>query len=198
VAERVVRVLLLAESEAEVGWVVEALERAELHAKAERVSTEAAFVAALERFRPDVVLSGSTLAGFGTPEALRVLREHRPGTPLIVVSGALQEDIVIACLRAGAANVVSKEDPDRLGVAIESALRVREPLERLSDRQLEVLRLVAEGRSTPSIARELQLSAKTVDTHRTAVMRRLGIHDRAGLVRYAVRVGLVAPDPERR
>ena len=64
--------------------------------------------------------------------------------------------------------------------------------EQLSPRQREVLQLIAEGHSTKEIARRLDLSIKTVDTHRSQLMKQLDIHEVAGLVRYAMRVGLVS------
>jgi DNA-binding NarL/FixJ family response regulator len=66
-----------------------------------------------------------------------------------------------------------------------------DPLDRLSPRQREILQLIAEGRSTKEIAFDLGLSPSTVDTHRTELMRRLGIHDVAGLVRFAYEAGLL-------
>jgi DNA-binding NarL/FixJ family response regulator len=65
------------------------------------------------------------------------------------------------------------------------------PLERLTPRQRETLQLLAEGRSTKEIARTLTISIKTVETYRSQLMDRLAIHDFAGLVRFAVRMGLV-------
>jgi RNA polymerase sigma factor (sigma-70 family) len=65
---------------------------------------------------------------------------------------------------------------------------------RLTPRQREVLQLVAEGHSTKEIAQLLNVSVKTVETHRTQIMERLNIHDVAGLVRYAIRTGLVTPE----
>jgi DNA-binding NarL/FixJ family response regulator len=64
----------------------------------------------------------------------------------------------------------------------------------LTSRQREILQLVAEGQSTKDIAQLLDLSVKTVETHRGQIMERLGIHDLAGLVRYAIRTGLVSPE----
>jgi DNA-binding NarL/FixJ family response regulator len=64
----------------------------------------------------------------------------------------------------------------------------------LTPRQREVLQLVAEGLSTKEIARRLDLGVKTVETHRTELMQRLGIHGVAGLVRYAIRAGIVHPE----
>jgi DNA-binding NarL/FixJ family response regulator len=68
------------------------------------------------------------------------------------------------------------------------------PFEQLTPRQREILQLIAEGQTTKEIAQILQVSAKTVEMHRTQLMDRLDIHDIAGLVRYAIRVGLVSPD----
>jgi DNA-binding NarL/FixJ family response regulator len=64
----------------------------------------------------------------------------------------------------------------------------------LTSRQREILQLVAEGATTKDIAQKLSLSAKTVESHRTELMSRLDIHDIAGLVRYAIRIGLITPD----
>ncbi len=68
------------------------------------------------------------------------------------------------------------------------------PLERLTLRQREILQLIAEGLTTQEIAQKLDISVKTVETHRMQLMERLDIHDVAGLVRFAIRVGLVALD----
>jgi DNA-binding NarL/FixJ family response regulator len=64
-------------------------------------------------------------------------------------------------------------------------------LERLTPRQREILQLIAEGATTKAIAETLRISVKTVETHRAQLMERLAIHDVAGLVRYAVKIGLV-------
>jgi len=68
------------------------------------------------------------------------------------------------------------------------------PLQRLTIRQREILQLIAEGNTTQEIAKILSISVKTVETHRTQLMERLNIHDVAGLVRFAIRVGLVHVD----
>jgi DNA-binding NarL/FixJ family response regulator len=81
------------------------------------------------------------------------------------------------------------------GVVHDYVQRLRDeeqPAAALSPRQREVLQLVAEGHSTKEIARRLDLSVKTVDTHRSQLMKQLDIHEVAGLVRYALRVGLVS------
>ena len=70
----------------------------------------------------------------------------------------------------------------------------RDPLDALTPRQREILQLVAEGHTSKDIAQRLGLSFKTVEGHRAQVMERLGVHDLAGLVRFAVRAGLVTPE----
>ena len=86
---------------------------------------------------------------------------------------------------------VSKANLGRLRPAVETALAVRRKLGRLTPRQTEVLSLLADGHSTSEIARRLNLSIKTIETHRMALMDRLGIHNLAGLIRFAIVVGLV-------
>jgi len=70
----------------------------------------------------------------------------------------------------------------------------RDPVGRLTPRQREILQLIAEGYSTKEIAAKLDLSAKTIETHRAQLMSRLDIHDVAGLVRYAIRAGVASAE----
>ena len=82
-------------------------------------------------------------------------------------------------------------------VGAESAQEISEsqpPLERLTARQREILQLIAEGQTTQEIAEVLNISVKTVETHRMQLMERLDIHDIAGLVRFAIRTGLISAD----
>jgi DNA-binding NarL/FixJ family response regulator len=109
----------------------------------------------------------------------------------VLVSGAFEQS-TSECLRSGATDFVRKSELSRLGSAIGTAVKLRESLRRLSKRQRQVLQMLALGGSTREIARRLRLSVKTVETHRAQVMHRTGIHDLAGLVRYAVRVGIVS------
>jgi DNA-binding NarL/FixJ family response regulator len=97
----------------------------------------------------------------------------------------------VAFVRAGAEDLVLKANVARLPAAISSAVSVRRPLEKLTRRQIEVLRLVAKGHRTREIAKELKLSVKTVESHRGELMKRLGVRDVVSLVHYAMRVGLV-------
>jgi DNA-binding CsgD family transcriptional regulator len=110
---------------------------------------------------------------------------------VILVSETLDEQSAVTCLRAGAENVVLESNLSRLGPVTQKALVVREPLRTLTRRQLQVLRLVTEGLTSREIAAGLGLSMKTVETHRSAGMKRLRLDDVTGLVRYAVRVGLI-------
>jgi DNA-binding NarL/FixJ family response regulator len=188
------RILLLEDSAADADLVSEEIHRTGIHVTIERASSRDGFARALRDFDPDVVLSDHALPQFTARSALKLLRAARPSVPLIIVTGALDEQAAVASLRAGAEDFVLKTNLSRLLPAIEGALSVRRRLGALSPRQLEVLRLVAEGHTTREIAQRLRLSVKTVETHRGQAMNRLGLHDVVGLVRYAVRVGLVAPE----
>jgi DNA-binding NarL/FixJ family response regulator len=184
-------VLHLEDSATDAERVKAELAHAGMKIVSQRVSSED-FTHALREFQPDVVLYDDAHAAFDARAALVEVQAHRPAAPLILVSSAVDEQTAVASVRAGAENIVSKRDLSRLSDAIEAALAVRRRLRKLTPRQLEVLRLVAAGHTTREIARRLKLSAKTVESHRGEVMKRLAMHDIAALVRYAVRVGLVS------
>ena len=153
----------------------------------------------------------------GLEAAERVMKQW-PSVRLIVLSMYTNEDYVRQALAAGAAGYLQKgADPAELELAIKAVMRgetyltpavskqvVQNYLEQsakkpgavqdLTPRQREVLQLIAEGHSTKDIAQRLNLSVKTIETHRTELMHRLGIHDVAGLVRYAIRTGIVTTD----
>jgi len=188
------RVLVLEDCAVAGELVKQELAAAGLHVVTERVDSQKAFAHALEDFAPDVVLSGCCRTHFDATAALDVWRTLRPAVPFILVADELDEGALVRCLRAGAADVVLKRRPTHLVSAVEAALEVRRPLRALSRRQVQVLRFISQGRSTREIARQLALSPKTVETHRANLMSRLGVHHVAGLVRYAVRVGLSDPD----
>jgi DNA-binding NarL/FixJ family response regulator len=183
---------MLEDSEADAELIRHELRRAGLAAATTRVDTADAFLSALRDFAPDVVLADHSLAQFDGRAALALVRKVRPATPVILVTGFPNIDRTAAYIRAGAEDLITKADLSRLVPSITEAVRLRRPLEKLTSRQIEVLRMVSEGHRTREIASRLKLSAKTVESHRGEVMKRLQIHDVVGLVLYAVRVGLVA------
>jgi DNA-binding NarL/FixJ family response regulator len=174
-------------------------------------------LAAAERERPDVVLLDIAMKGMNGLEAAARLRERLPGVKVIILSMHTSEEYVLLALRAGAVAYLIKDSAtSELELALKCVMRGETYLspaisrqvvdgyvqrvgasagpEPLTPRQREVLKRIAEGRSTKEIAFELNLSVKTVETHRAQIMERLGIRDVAGLVRYAMRAGLVPPE----
>jgi DNA-binding NarL/FixJ family response regulator len=169
----------------------------------------------IEMHRPDVAMVDIAMPGLNGLEVAARVTEDFPYVRVVILSMHASEEYVLRALRAGAAGYVLKDaDTAELEFAVaavtrgetylspavskyvtEYVRRVGEEqsssLERLTPRQREVLQLIAEGHTTQGIAQTLGVSAKTVETHRANLMDRLGIHDVAGLVRYAVRVGLV-------
>ncbi len=187
-----IRVLMLEDNEADAQLIRHELHRAGLTTVTERIDSENAFTSAVRDFEPDVVLSDHSLGQFDSFSALEILREVRPTAPFIIVTGSITGAQSVASIRAGAEDLVLKACLSRLAASISDALAIRRPLNKLTERQVQVLRLVTQGHRTRDIAKRLGLSVKTVESHRGEIMKRLGIHDVVGLVRYAVRVGLVA------
>ena len=167
---------------------------------------------------PDIVLTDIAMAGLNGMETTARITKDFPNVRVIVLSMYANEEYVMQALRAGAAGYLVKEaatselelairavargdtylSPAVSGKVIDKTLgRIvpqNSPLERLTPRQREILQLIAEGRSTKQIADTLKLSVKTVETHRAQLMSRLEIFDVPGLVRYAIRVGMISSD----
>lgn len=167
---------------------------------------------------PDVLLLDLTMPRLGGLGVLARLSADAPGTRVIVLSMHDNEEYVGQALKAGAAGYLLKDsDLAELALAIRAVVRggsyltpavsrhlirgfahgptqSESPFERLTPRQTEIVQLVAEGHRNAEIASILGMSIKTVETHRTQLMARLGVHDVTGLVRYAIRVGLVPAD----
>lgn len=190
-----VRVLLLEDSDADADLIARELRRLSMPTAIERVDSKTAFATALDNFSPDVVLCDHALAQFDSHAALELLRGSRPATPFIIVTGALSGALTGTAIRAGAEDVVLKADLGGLGTSISRALAVRKPLQSLSKRQLEVLRMIAQGHRTRDIAKRLGLGVKTVESHRYALMKRLRVGSVVSLVHYAIRVGLIPLGP---
>ncbi|MDR7417914.1 MAG: response regulator transcription factor [Armatimonadota bacterium] len=172
----------------------------------------------VESLRPDLVLMDIAMPGLNGLEATARIGKAYPEVRVVILSMHASEEYVMRALRAGAMGYVLKSaGVAELELAINAVMRgetylsppiskrlvddyIRrtseegDPLDRLTPRQREILQLIAEGRSTKAIAQTLGLSPRTVETHRAQLMERLGVHDVAGLVRFAVRMGLVQPD----
>jgi DNA-binding NarL/FixJ family response regulator len=170
----------------------------------------------IEQRRPDIALLDITMPGLNGLEVAARVRESCPRTKVIVLSMHAGETYVAQALRAGVAGYLLKDSAaSDLQAALETVgrggtflspaisqqvvashlrgeLPSANPLEGLSPRQREVLQLIAEGRSTKEIAADLELSIKTVETHRAQIMERLAIRDVPGLVRFAIRAGLIS------
>ena len=174
--------------------------------------------------KPDVVLMDIGMTELNGLEATARITKELPGVRVIILSMHTSEEYVVRALRAGAAGYLVKDaGTSELEVAVQAVARgqtylspavskqvvsdylrrvegdaapglAESPHDLLTPRQREILQLVAEGRTTKQIAQQLGLSVKTVDTHRAELMERLDIHDIAGLVRFAIRTGLVSAE----
>jgi len=173
------------------------------------------------RLRPDVLLLDITMPGLNGLDVARRVPKLSPETQVLVLSMHVGPEYVAQALRAGVAGYLIKDSAvaelrgaldalaggrPYLSPAISQSvlhgfLRTGKEssdagteLNKLTARQREILQLLAEGHGTRDIAARLRVSAKTVESHRSQLMDRLGIHDVPGLVRFAIRVGLVSAD----
>ena len=168
---------------------------------------------------PDLVLMDIAMKELGGLEALPRITKNFPSVKVIILSAHANEEYVIRALRSGAAGYMLKDaatlelelainsvaqgktylSPSISRTVIDSYLErvgsLSSPIEQLTARQREILQLIAEGKNTKEIAGTLEISVKTVEAHRLQLMARLNIHDVPGLVRYAVRSGLVSAEP---
>lgn len=193
--EKPLRILLLEDNAADAALISHELERSGMRILVTQVDSAESFTAALKSFAPDVVLSDHSLARFDSRVALEVQREVRPTVPFIIITGALVGGQAGEAIRAGAEDVILKTYTSGLAASISNALAVRRPLHALTDRQIQVLKLVTEGHRTREVAKRLGLSIKTVESHRGEIMKRLRIQNVVSLARYAIRVGLVPATP---
>jgi DNA-binding NarL/FixJ family response regulator len=172
----------------------------------------------IEADPPDVVLMDIMMPELNGLDAAARVAANFPDVRVIILSMNSAEEYVLQALRAGAAGYLLKTvSPRELESAIKTVSHGEtflgsavskshvenyvgqvgghgNSLARLTLRQREVLQLVAEGNRTKEIARKLDLSVKTIEMHRAQLMEALDIHDIPGLVRYAIRVGLITSD----
>jgi DNA-binding NarL/FixJ family response regulator len=169
-----------------------------------------ALIRLAEELEPDLVFTDIAMPGIDGVEAIRHLARTRPRVRCVVVSMHETADMVRRAAEAGAAGYLLKNaSMEELGRAIGEVLTrgayfsplvaplllARTPpaaTELLTERQLQILRLVALGHSSKEIGHALNLSPKTVDVHRGRIMHRLQVHDVAGLTRYALASGVIA------
>jgi DNA-binding NarL/FixJ family response regulator len=170
-------------------------------------------IAALKGGAWDAVILDVTLPDRSGLDALKEMRELAPRTPVLVLSVHVEEHFAVRALKAGAAGYLNKESApselvsavrrvraggkyvsEALGEKLAAALvsgSPGAPHEALSDREFEVLRLIASGKTPTEIAGRLHLSVKTVSTYRARILEKTGMRTNAELTHYAISRGLV-------
>jgi DNA-binding NarL/FixJ family response regulator len=168
-----------------------------------------------EQLMPDVIVMDLSMPDLNGIEAARLLREKCPETRIVMLSMHSSSEHVHRALEAGAAGYVLKESASAEVIAavrtvcagrlylspalggIDFKARARgggkSPLESLSSRERQVLQLVVEGKSSAEIALTIHLSAKTVETYRSRLMKKLGVADTPALVKFAIQHSLTPP-----
>jgi DNA-binding NarL/FixJ family response regulator len=176
-------------------------------------------IAQVEQLDPDVVLMDIAMPGLGGIEATIELKKLGRRAKVLILSQYEDREYVRRLLKAGVSGYVLKKsagselanairavhrgglvlDPEVARAAMSeggpSAGAAADPYETLTDREKQVLKLVAEGKSNKEVADDLGISVKTAMTHREHVMEKLGLHNRTELVRFAIRQGVIRVDP---
>jgi two-component system, NarL family, response regulator NreC len=171
-------------------------------------------IAAAERLQPQVVVIDLAMPSLNGIDAVREIVKRAPRAKAVLLTMHTEEYHVLEALRAGAKACVSKTQaaehllqaikdvcaggvylsPHVSGAVVQAYLAKTElPYDPLTPRERQVLQLIAEGKTTKETAAVLDVSVKTAETHRTNLMEKLDIHSTAGLVRYAIRRGLLQP-----
>lgn len=172
----------------------------------------------IKKSAPNLILLDISMAGLGGLEALPRIVKDFPAVKVLILSAHANEEYVLRALRSGAAGYMLKDaaaeelelaikavtqdktylSPSISRTVVESYLQRAAgedgPIEQLTARQREILQLIAEGKNTKEIAGTLDISVKTVEAHRLQLMARLNIHNVPGLVRYAIRSGMVSSE----
>ena len=145
-----------------------------------------------ERLRPDVILMDLVMPRLDGVGAMRELRRRLPASRVIVLTSFADDERLMPAIQAGAAGYLLKNvAPQELARAVRAAHAGEAPPERLTPREREVLALLGRGLSNKRIARELGVAEKTVKTHVSHLLAKLGVADRTEAAVYAVRAGLV-------
>ena len=171
-------------------------------------------IAMAERLQPQIVVIDLAMPALNGIDAVREIVKRAPRAKAILLTMFTEEHHVLEALRAGVKGCVSKSQaaehllqaiqdvslggvylsPHVSGAVVQAYLAKSDlPYEPLTPRERQVLQLIAEGRTTKETAAMLDVSVKTAETHRTNLMVKLDIHSTAGLVRYAIRRGLLQP-----
>jgi two-component system, NarL family, invasion response regulator UvrY len=165
------------------------------------------------RHKWDVALLDITMPGRGGLEVLKEIKQEKPALPVLVLSIHAEDRFAMRALRAGAAGYLTKESvPERLVTAIKKVARggkyiseslaeklaaglttnfEQSPHEMLSDREYEVMRMIASGKTVSAIARELSLSVKTISTFRARILQKLRMKSSGDIIYYAARNNLI-------
>lgn len=180
------------------------------------VADASAAVAQARQVCPDVVLIDIGMAGMSGFEATRLIRKDRPETRVVFLSMYDDEECLVEYVEAGASGFLLKDCPvdqlltsirevhrggsylsprliTRLIDSVKQEQRADEQFGALTKRELEVLKMLAEGYSQKKIATVLGIKVKTVDVHKYNLMRKLDIHNKAQLVQYAIQKKIVRP-----
>jgi two-component system response regulator NreC len=170
----------------------------------------------VKELKPDVLLMDVSMPDMNGFDATRRVHEFDSNVKVLILTMHDEEELVARCLEAGAAGYIIKDAPASqllyaietvqkgerylspvvlkkvIGGYVQNTSRPKTSYDRLSPREREILKLLAEGLSVKEIATRLNLSVKTVDVHKSNLMKKIDVHDKAELIKYAIQRKLIA------
>lgn len=167
------------------------------------------------KLKPDMIILDISMPNLRGIEAIHKIKKYHKDTKILILTMHKNEEFVYECLASGAEGYVLKEDAEKDLLAAINAVKngktyvspsftgdvIRDLLERkkdvkrvsptmaLTNREREILKLIAEGNSNKKVARKLGISVRTVEHHRLSIMRKLGVSNTASLIKYAIKAG---------
>jgi DNA-binding NarL/FixJ family response regulator len=215
------KILFLEDAAQDVELMEHELRQAGINFVSQRVSSKKDFLESLDSFKPDIVLADYTLPSFNGMHAFRLLKEKNILVPFIIVTGSLDEGLAADCLSEGVDDYVLKESYKRLPSVIKRNLKIKEaekerartseelkkqeeelqslrketlkakPHEELSNREFEILILIASGKAVKEIADQLFISPSTVATYRNRILEKMDLKNDIEITHYVLRNKLI-------
>jgi two-component system response regulator NreC len=148
----------------------------------------------VQRVKPDVLVVDLMMPGLNGLDLIKLVLKSLPKLRILVLSMQSADSYVVEALNSGGGRYLSPKLAERLLTASAGTRKITDPYETLTPREREILHLVVDGNTSAQIAKKLVLSPRTVELHRSRIMKKLDLHSQTDIFRYALERGLLSTD----